>query len=80
MGTIFENSGKHNHIFDPKNGISPSNLLQTTVLAETATEADALSTAFLILDKTKSTKIAKDRNIGFEVLDNKRNRKIITII
>ena len=80
MGTIFENSGKYNHIFDPKNGMSPSNHLQTTVLAETATEADALSTAFLILNKTKSTKIAKDRNIGFEVLDNKQNREIITVI
>jgi len=80
LGTIFENSGKYNHIFDPKSGMSPSKHLQTTVVAKTATEADALSTAFLIMDKKESTVIANNRNIGFEILDNERNREIITSI
>ena len=60
--------------------MSPSKHLQTTVVAKTATEADALSTAFLIMDKKESTVIANNRNIGFEILDNERNREIITSI
>ena len=80
MGTVFENSGKYNHIFDPQNGSSPNKHLQNTVTAKTATEADALSTAFLIMGEKESSLIAKKRKIGFEILDIKRNRKIITTI
>ena len=53
---------------------------QNTVTAKTATEADALSTAFLIMGEKESSLIAKKRKIGFEILDIKRNRKIITTI
>ena len=77
---VFENSGKYNHIFDPQNGSSPNKHLQNTVTAKTATEADALSTAFLIMGEKESSLIAKKRKIGFEILDIKRNRKIITTI
>ncbi|MBI1296604.1 FAD:protein FMN transferase [bacterium] len=37
------------HIVDPRTGISPSDLAAVTVLAPTATEADALSTALMVL-------------------------------
>jgi len=80
IGTIIENTGKYNHIFDPKNGMSPIKHLQNTVVAQKATEADALSTAFLIMNRNESSKIAKDRKIGFEILNNDRKRKIITKI
>ena len=80
LGTTFSPSGKHHHIFNPKNGLSSNKNLQVTIMAKTATEADALSTSFLIMEESKSTKIAQNLNIGFEIFDNNRNRRIITTI
>jgi thiamine biosynthesis lipoprotein len=80
LGTPFDLSGKHHHIFDPKNGYSANNYLQVSVLAKTAAEADALATAFLILDKKVSKKIATKQKVGFEILTNQRKRNIITSI
>ena len=80
LGTPFDLSGKYHHIFDPKNGHNANKQLQVSVLAKTATEADALATAFLVLDQKAAKKIARKLNIGFEILDNNRNRKIITSV
>lgn len=80
LGTPFDLSGKYHHIFDPKNGDNANNYLQVSVTSKTAAEADALATAFLILNRKASEKIARSLNIGFEILDNNRDRKIITSI
>ena len=80
LGTPFDLSGKYHHIFDPKNGYNANNYLQVSVTSKTAAEADALATAFLILNRKASEKIARNLNVGFEILDNDRNRKIITSI
>ena len=80
LGTPFDLSGKYHHIFDPKSGYSSNNYLQASVLAKTAAEADALATAFLVLDKKASKKIAEKQKVGFEILDNQRKRNIITSI
>ena len=80
LGTPFDLTGKHHHIFDPKNGYNANNYLQVSVTSKTAAEADALATAFLILNRKVSEKIARSLNVGFEILDNDRNRKIITSI
>ena len=80
LGTPFDLSGKYHHIFDPKSGYSSNNYLQVSVLAKTAAEADALATAFLVLDKKASKKIAEKQKVGFEILDNQRKRNIITSI
>ena len=80
LGTPFDLTGKHHHIFDPKNGYNANNYLQVSVTSKTAAEADALATAFLILNQEASEKIARSLNVGFEILDNDRNRKIITSI
>ena len=80
LGTPFNLTGKHHHIFDPKNGYNANNYLQVSVTSKTAAEADALATAFLILNRKASEKIARSLNVGFEILDNDRNRKIITSI
>ena len=80
LGTPFDLSGKYHHIFDPKNGYNANNYLQVSVTSKTAAEADALATAFLILNRKASEKIARSLNIGFEILDNNRDRKIITSI
>ena len=80
LGTPFDLSGKYHHIFDPKNGDNANNYLQVSVTSKTAAEADALATAFLILNRKASEKIARILNVGFEILDNNRDRKIITSI
>ena len=80
LGTPFDLTGKHHHIFDPKNGYNANNYLQVSVTSKTAAEADALATAFLILNRKASEKIARNLSVGFEALDNNRNRKIITSI
>ena len=80
LGTPFDLSGKYHHIFDPKNGYNANNYLQVSVTSKTAAEADALATAFLILNRNTSEKIARTLNVGFEILDNNRDRKIITSI
>ena len=80
LGTPFDLTGKHHHIFDPKNGYNANNYLQVSVTSKTAAEADALATAFLILNRNTSEKIARTLNVGFEILDNNRDRKIITSI
>lgn len=80
LGTPFDLSGNYHHIFDPENGHNANQQLQVSVLSKTAAEADALATAFLVLDQQSSEKIAKKLRVGFEVFDNNRNRKIITSI
>ena len=78
LGTPFDLSGKYHHIFDPKNGQNANKHTQVSVLAKTAAEADALATAFLVMDQNKSKKIATKLKVGFEFLDNQRKRNIIT--
>jgi len=46
---FFRSGGKrYSHIIDPRTGYPTTGVLSTTVLAPTATEADALSTAFFV--------------------------------
>jgi thiamine biosynthesis lipoprotein len=47
--TTFTSDFRHHHIFDPRTGVSPTELSSVSVLAPTATEADALSTALLVM-------------------------------
>lgn len=47
-GTLFEPSGRHHHIFDPRTGESASKLRRAAVLAASATEADGLATAICV--------------------------------
>jgi len=42
-------SGKHNHIIDPASGMSPTQTVSVSTVAPTAMEADALSTAVMVL-------------------------------
>ena len=47
--TSFSTDRRHHHIFDPHTGYSPSEIASASVLAATAIQADALSTALLVL-------------------------------
>jgi thiamine biosynthesis lipoprotein len=48
--TRFEESGRHHHLFDPRTGESTRRFRAITVIAPTATTADALSTGFASMD------------------------------
>jgi thiamine biosynthesis lipoprotein len=48
-GFRFEPTGRFTHLFDPATGRSPSAFRMVSVVAPTATEADALSTAFSLM-------------------------------
>jgi len=48
-GTVFEPSGRVHHLFDPRSGRSANHFAGVTVIAATATEADALSTALFVM-------------------------------
>jgi thiamine biosynthesis lipoprotein len=45
----FTRDFRHHHILDPRTGESPTELASATVLAPTAADADALSTALMVL-------------------------------
>ena len=48
-GFRFDSEGRFTHLFDPATGRSPSRYSTVSVIAPTATEADALSTAFSLM-------------------------------
>lgn len=48
-GFRFDSKGRFTHLFDPATGRSPQRYQSVSVMAPTATEADALSTAFSLM-------------------------------
>ncbi len=62
----FEQDGeRYSHILDPRNGRSVRNsLVSVTVLAETAMQADALSTAFMVMGLKRGQVLAEKENIA----------------
>lgn len=59
-GTKFDLKGIHHHIFNPKNGQSANNYKSISVIAPTATKADALSTAFSMMPENEVRRIEKE--------------------
>jgi thiamine biosynthesis lipoprotein len=47
--TWFSDDFRHNHIFDPRTGLSPTEFSSVTVLARTGMEADALTKVLFVL-------------------------------
>ena len=68
---------RYSHILDPRNGRPVRGVLSATVLAPTATEADALSTAVFVLGPDRSRELLDGRpEIGVMlVLDTKGGRR-----
>ena len=58
-GTKFSDDYRHHHLFDPRTGISPTELSSLSVAAPTALEADALSTALFVLGPDKAKEITE---------------------
>lgn len=51
---------RYGHLLDPRTGMPADGLLSVTVIAPTATEADALSTAFYVMGLDKALKYCDD--------------------
>jgi thiamine biosynthesis lipoprotein len=73
-GFRFDRSGRFTHLFDPATGRSPSRYSTVSVLAPTATEADALSTAFSLLPLSGIQDIVATRaNVQARITDSRGN-------
>jgi FAD:protein FMN transferase len=60
-GFRFDRAGRFGHILDPRKGHVPSHYRRVTVVAEEAATADALSTAFTVMDENSISSIVKSR-------------------
>jgi thiamine biosynthesis lipoprotein len=60
-GFRFDPSGRFTHLFDPATGRSPSAFRMVSVVAPTATEADALSTAFSLMPLSRIRDVVSAR-------------------
>ena len=60
-GFRFDSKGRFTHLFDPATGRSPSLYSTVSVIAPTATEADALSTAFSLMPLSRIRNIVATR-------------------
>ncbi len=57
--TTFGGDAQFNHIFDPRTGLSPTELASVSVAARTGLEADALSTAAFVLGPEKGFELIR---------------------
>jgi len=62
-GTQFDPAGRFNHIFDPTNGHTSWRYRAISVVAPTATEADALSTAFCVMPMEQIRSMVQARKL-----------------
>lgn len=70
-GFRFDAAGRFTHLFDPATGHSPSLYRSVSIIAPSATEADAFSTAFSLLPVSRICEIAASRsNIQIHLTDS----------
>lgn len=70
-GFRFDSKSRFTHLFDPATGCSPSRYSTVSVIAPTATEADALSTAFSLMPLARIQDIVAIRpNVQARVIDS----------
>jgi len=74
-GTVFEPSGRIHHLFDPRTGRSANRLAGVTVIAATATEADALSTALFVMPPKRIAAL-RERLSGVRAILTRRDGRI----
>ncbi|MBI2485986.1 MAG: FAD:protein FMN transferase [Deltaproteobacteria bacterium] len=75
----FEIGGRRfSHIIDPRTGLPVDSVPSVTVIAENATDADALSTAISVMGKDKSIEVLKglDR-VGVMIVTEEKNKHTI---
>ena len=75
-GTIFDNSAKFHHVFDPKSGYSANRHKAISIVSDHAWIADALSTAALSMEKDKIAFVAKELNSSAYCIEKNKLIKI----
>ena len=63
-GTQFNSAGRFNHILDPTSGHTSSRYRAVSTIASTATEADALSTAFCLMPLEQIRAVVQARKLS----------------
>ena len=71
----FDRDMLYHHIADPKTGLSPVTTSSASVIAPTATDADALATALMVMEPEKGTMFI-DSLAGYESLIITRDNQI----
>jgi thiamine biosynthesis lipoprotein len=66
-GTVFDDDGRFGHIIDPRSGRPAAKRRQVSVIARSATLADAYSTAFCLVPRKECQLIADAR--GLRILE-----------
>lgn len=59
---VSEGGKRYGHILDPRTGWPAQGLLSVTVLAPSATEADAWATALIVLGRARAVELVRDRD------------------
>ena len=72
----FSEEARASHIIDPKTGYATDKLLSATIIAENATDADALATAVFVLGEVGGMELV-ERLDGVEGLIITRDRRIL---
>jgi len=73
-GTLLDADGRVTHIFDPRNGRAAPRYRCVSVEGATATLADALSTAFSVMDEEDMRRISAKTGSSVHVLRNESDR------
>lgn len=72
-GTVMDEAGKFTHLFDPRTGTATPRYRSVSVMAPTASVADAFSTAFSIMDESaiRTAARAKQAKVWLVMPDNR---------
>jgi thiamine biosynthesis lipoprotein len=77
-GFRFDRQGQFTHLFDPRTGRSPQFYRTVSVVAPTATEADALSTAFSLMPPSRvEAALAARPDIQAHLVENDGGRLVL---
>ena len=71
---------KYGHILDPRTGWPVDSMLSVTVLAKTAAEADALSTAFYVMGVEKTKQYCDNTEIGAVLIPYPKGSRLEPIV
>lgn len=77
-GTIFDRTGRFHHLFDPKTGESTARHASVSVLHQSATWADALSTAFSSMSEVAVAEVISSHG-GVRALIVRRNGRVVRL-